>query len=178
MFSLGCLGGNSVRLPQLVLLADWRPRCLLSSRPWSFNAPPLPGCRSSLLGSGHAGHPEPRVNTGGVLWVPPRLCRVPLPMTPFRPSACMCSGPHSAIVLLACQPCTIVVGVGLLLRRLLALHLRRFFRIPLWPPLSGGGSSVPRGSNARQIKRRAFGAWCSPNESSSVEALRCRSVAF
>ena len=43
----------------------------------------------------------------------------------------MCGGLHSALVLLACQPGTEtdVVGVGPLLRRLLALHLSHLFRL-------------------------------------------------
>ena len=73
----------------------------------------------------------------------------PLPMTLFRLYTCMCSGPHSALVLLACQPRTVVIWeVGLLLRRVLALHLSRYFRIPLGP------HSVFRpGMYARQINK-------------------------
>ena len=43
------------------------------------------------------------------------------------------------------------MGVGLLLRRLLALHLSRFFRIPLGPH-SVVGESFVSGSDARRIK--------------------------
>ena len=122
------------------------PPLLSPRRPW-FHAPPVLGCRSSPLDSGHAGCPEPCGNMGGVLWVPPRPCRAALPMTPFRPYTCMCNG--------RIRPCALSLPArdcccG---SRISAMQTACFVSVSLfphspWPPLSGGESSVR--CNARQ----------------------------
>ena len=89
-------------------------------------------------------------------------CRPLGPVRLMRKSgSCWCVGltitstlsvhsPLSALVLLACQPGTVVVGVGLLLQTARSAFCPRFQQSP-WPPLSGGESYVRR-CNARQIK--------------------------
>ena len=86
-----------------------------------------------------------------------RPCRALLLMTPVRPYTCMCSGPHSALLLLhrlpvsncCCGSRTSAAQTASLASFLLFLHSP-------WPPLSDGEGSV-RGWNARQVKPRRRG---------------------